>query len=54
MTLEQILPFERASARRAESPGLVSHFEQWCDDLGIHPESFGAWDAYERSVHTAV
>ena len=52
--LEEILPFERPPARRAEGSGLLTDFELWCEDAGIHPESLGAWDAYQRSANPAV
>lgn len=28
---------------------LSTHFEDWCESQGIHPEKFGAWESFEAS-----
>jgi hypothetical protein len=32
---------------------VTTGFEDWCADQGVHPETFGAWEAYERTVLVA-
>jgi hypothetical protein len=29
---------------------LTTPFEDWCCAEGIHPEAFGAWDLYARTL----
>lgn len=29
---------------------VTSSFEEWCDEQGIHPEKFGAWETYQLST----
>jgi hypothetical protein len=37
--------------RAFEAPeALTSHFEDWCESQGIHPEAFGAWESYEATA----
>ena len=31
---------------------VTSHFEDWCESQGIHPEAFGAWESYEATAST--
>lgn len=39
--------------RAFEAPeALTSHFEDWCESQGIHPEAFGAWESYEATAAT--
>ena len=32
-----------------DGPRVTTGFEDWCDAHRIHPEAFGAWEAYVRS-----
>ena len=37
--------------RAFDAPEAVtSHFEDWCESQGIHPEAFGAWESYEATA----
>ena len=29
---------------------MTSHFEDWCESQGIHPEAFGAWESYQATA----
>jgi hypothetical protein len=31
---------------------MTSPFEDWCESQGIHPDTFGAWEAYEATTAT--
>lgn len=32
-----------------DGPRVTTGFEDWCEARRIHPEAFGAWEAYVRS-----
>jgi hypothetical protein len=32
-----------------DGPRVTTGFEDWCDAHRIHPEAFGAWEAYAHS-----
>jgi hypothetical protein len=38
---------ERAPEPAATGDWLLTPFERWCEDHGVHPEERGAWDLYE-------
>lgn len=27
---------------------VTTGFEDWCEQQGVHPEAFGAWECYAR------
>ena len=32
-----------------DGPRVTTGFEDWCEARRIHPEAFGAWEAYAHS-----
>jgi hypothetical protein len=28
---------------------VTTGFEDWCEQQGVHPEAFGAWESYQSS-----
>jgi len=45
MTLDEILAIT-APGTHDEFAELATPFELWCEQMGVHPETHGAWEAY--------
>ena len=53
MRLDEMLP-PGTGPTDESAPELATPYELWCEGVGIHPDSPGAWDAYQRFSSPAM
>jgi len=46
-----VVPLPRTERTFGEPP-LTTPFEDWCESNGVHPEAWGAWEAFAREQLT--